>query len=223
MIAFHAILRSPFGIPGQPVLSELRLENYAVIDSLAVEFAAGLNLLTGETGAGKSILIDALALLLGEKASTDVIRAGADRAVISAVFEVDERTEKIVARILEANGIDPNDEDESIILRREIAAGGKGRVFINNQPATVGVLRQLAPHLATIHAQNESILSFDASARLDLLDAFAGTQLELVSEAFSDWKGTSHRIEELEQGEQDRLRLLDLWTCQKREIEDARL
>ena len=205
------------------MLSELRLENYAVIDSLAVEFAAGLNLLTGETGAGKSILIDALALLLGEKASTDVIRAGADRAVISAVFEVDERTEKIVARILEANGIDPNDEDESIILRREIAAGGKGRVFINNQPATVGVLRQLAPHLATIHAQNESILSFDASARLDLLDAFAGTQLELVSEAFSDWKGTSHRIEELEQGEQDRLRLLDLWTCQKREIEDARL
>ena len=205
------------------MLSELRLENYAVIDNLAVEFAAGLNLLTGETGAGKSILIDALALLLGEKASTDVIRAGADRAVISAVFEVDERTEKIVARILEANGIDPNDEDESIILRREIAAGGKGRVFINNQPATVGVLRQLAPHLATIHAQNESILSFDASARLDLLDAFAGTQLELVSEAFSDWKGTSHRIEELEQGEQDRLRLLDLWTFQKREIEDARL
>jgi len=160
------------------VLSELRLENYAVIDNLAVEFAAGLNLLTGETGAGKSILIDALALLLGEKASADVIRTGTDRTTMTAVFEVDERTEKIVARILEANGIDPNDEDESIILRREIALGGKGRVFINNQPATVGVLRQLAPHLATIHAQNESILSFDAAARLELLDAFAGTQLD---------------------------------------------
>jgi DNA repair protein RecN (Recombination protein N) len=205
------------------VLAELRLENYAVIDNLAVEFAAGLNLLTGETGAGKSILIDALALLLGEKASIDVIRAGADRAVISAVFEVDERTEKIVARILEANGIDPNDEDESIILRREIAAGGKGRVFINNQPATVGVLRQFAPYLATIHAQNESILSFDAAARLDLLDAFAGTQLEAASEAFASWKSIAHRIEELEHGEQDRLRLLDLWTFQKREIEDAKL
>ena len=100
------------------MLAELRLENYAVIDNLAVEFAAGLNLLTGETGAGKSILIDALALLLGEKASADVIRAGADRAVISAVFEIDDKTEKIAARILEANGIDPNDEDESIILRR---------------------------------------------------------------------------------------------------------
>jgi DNA repair protein RecN (Recombination protein N) len=205
------------------VLSELRLENYAVIDNLAVEFAAGLNLLTGETGAGKSILIDALALLLGEKASIDVIRTNADRAVINAVFEVDERTGKSINRILEANGIDPNDEDESIILRREIAAGGKGRVFINNQPATVAVLRQLAPHLATIHAQNESILSFDAAARLDLLDAFAGTQLEAVGEAFASWRAIARRIEELEHGEQDRLRLLDLWTFQKKEIEDAKL
>ena len=205
------------------MLAELRLENYAVIDNLAVKFAAGLNLLTGETGAGKSILIDALALLLGEKASTDVIRTAADRAVITAIFEVDERTGRIVARILEANGIDPNDEDESIILRREIAVGGKGRVFINNQPATVGVLRQLAPYLATIHAQNESIVSFDGAARLDLLDVFAGTQLDAVGESFAKWKNTAHRIEELEHGEQDRLRLLDLWTFQKREIEDAKL
>ena len=146
------------------MLIELRLENYAVIDNLAVEFAPGLNLLTGETGAGKSILIDALALLLGDKASADVIRAGADKATISAVFEVEGGAEKTVAQILENNGIDQ--EDESVILRREIAAGGKGRVFVNNQPATVAVLRQLAPYLATIHAQNESLLSFDASTRL---------------------------------------------------------
>jgi len=205
------------------VLAELRLENYAVIDNLAVEFAAGLNLLTGETGAGKSILIDALALLLGEKASTDVIRTAAERAVLSAVFEVDERTEKIVAKILQGNGIDPNDEDESIILRREIAVGGKGRVFVNNQPATVSVLRQLAPHLATIHAQNESLVSFDAAARLDLLDAFAGAQLDAISQAFVAWKSIAHRIQELEHGEQDRLRLLDLWTFQKKEIADAKL
>jgi DNA repair protein RecN (Recombination protein N) len=220
---FHGILRSTSGVSGRLVLSELRLENYAVIDNLAVEFAAGLNLLTGETGAGKSILIDALALLLGEKASSDVIRANADRAVINAVFEVDQRTEASINKILEANGIDPNEEDESIILRREIAAGGKGRVFINNQPATVAVLRQLAPHLATIHAQNESILSFDAAARLDLLDAFAGTQLDAVGEVFASWKAIARRIEELEHGEQDRLRLLDLWTFQKKEIEDAKL
>jgi len=205
------------------MLAELRLENYAVIDNLAVEFSAGLNLLTGETGAGKSILIDALALLLGDKASTDVIRSGTDRAVLSAVLELDDKRARIVARILQGNGVDPNDEDDSIILRREIAVGGKGRVFINNQPATVSVLRQLAPHLATIHAQNESILSFDAGARLDLLDAFAGTQPEATSEAFAKWKNIAQRIEELEQGEQDRLRLLDLWTFQRREIENGKL
>src|SRR6202142_1713072 len=108
-MVFHAILRSTPVIPGQCVLSELRLENYAVIDNLMVEFAAGLNLLTGETGAGKSILIDALALLLGEKASTDVIRAGADRAVISAVFEVEGAAEKPLAKILEGNGLDESD------------------------------------------------------------------------------------------------------------------
>src|SRR3984893_3119010 len=125
---------------GRLVLVELRLENYAVIDSVAVEFASGLNLLTGETGAGKSLLIDALALLLGGKASSDVIRAGAERAVISAVFQSEGPSEKPLAETLAANGLDESD-DGSLILRREIATGGKGRVFVNNQPATVAVLR----------------------------------------------------------------------------------
>ena len=200
------------------MLLELRLENYAVIDNVAVEFAPGLNLLSGETGAGKSILIDALSLLLGEKASSEVIRSGAERAVISGVFEVEE---KKVGHILEGNGIDP--DDGPVILRREIAAGGKGRVFVNNQPATVSVLKALSPHLATVHAQTESILSFDAAARLALLDAFAGTDLEPVSDAFAEWNGIRRRILELESDEQDRLRLVDLWTFQKREIEAAKL
>ena len=204
------------------MLIELRLENYAVIDNVAVGFAAGLNLLTGETGAGKSILIDALALLLGEKASSDVIRAGAERAVISAVFEAESASEKPLNKILEENGLDESD-DGSFILRREITAGSKGRVFVNNQPATVAVLRQLAPHLATIHAQNESILSFDGPARLGLLDAFAGSQLEPSAAAFSTWTEIRNRIEDLERDEQDRLRLLDLWIFQRREIEEAKL
>ena len=203
------------------MLLELRLENYAVIDNLAVEFASGLNLLTGETGAGKSILIDALTLLLGDKASTDVIRAGAERAVISAVFEIESGAAKTVARILEENGLDS--EDDSVILRREIAAGGKGRVFVNNQPATVAVLKQLGPYLSTVHAQNETLAAFDGPARLALLDVFAGLQLAGVHDAFGSWKGIRARIEELEHDEQDRLRLLDLWSYQKREIEDAKL
>ena len=165
------------------VLLELRLENYAVIDNVAVEFAPGLNLLTGETGAGKSILIDALALLLGAKASTEVIRHGADRAFVSAVFSLGGREAKCVAAILDAHGLDPADD---LILRREIS--GKGRVFINNQPATVSMLRQLAPYLATIHAQNESLVSFDGEARLELLDAFAGSDLAPVASVFERWR-----------------------------------
>jgi DNA repair protein RecN (Recombination protein N) len=204
------------------VLIELRLENYAVIDNAAVEFASGLNLLTGETGAGKSILIDALALLLGDKASSEVIRTGAERAVVSAVFECAGASGDEVEKVLERNGLDDS-EDGSLIVRREISAAGKGRVFVNNQAATVAVLRQFAPHLAIIHAQNESLLSFDAAARLELLDGFAGSQIAPVSEAYEAWKQIRLRIEELEQGEQDRLRLVDLWMFQKREIEEAKL
>lgn len=200
------------------MLLELRVENYAVIDNVAVEFAPGLNLLTGETGAGKSILIDALALLLGEKASSEAIRHGAEKAALSAVFRVES---KILTGMLAANGIDDGGED--LILRREISEGGRGRVFINNQPATVAVLKQLAPHLAAIHAQNESILAFDAAARLDLLDAFAGCDREPVAQTFAAWSAIRSRIAELERDEQDRLRLLDLWSFQKKELDSARL
>src|ERR1700704_466648 len=203
------------------VLAELRLENYAVIDNVVIEFAAGLNLLTGETGAGKSILIDALGLLLGEKASSDVIRTGADRAVVAAVFESDGAAARSIEGILETNGLDA--ENGSLILRREIASGGKGRAFVNNQPATLAVLKQIAPHLAVIHAQNESIANFDATARQELLDAYAGVELKDVAAAFEHWKQIRGRIADLEQDEQDRMRLLDLWNFQCREIEEARL
>jgi DNA repair protein RecN (Recombination protein N) len=204
------------------VLVELRLENYAVIDNAAVEFASGLNLLTGETGAGKSIVIDALSLLLGEKASSEVIRSGAERAVVAAVFESEGYAGDAIDKVLEKNGLDESD-DGTLIVRREIAPGGKGRVFVNNQAATVAVLRQLAPHLATVHAQNESLLSFDAPARLALLDGFAENQIEPVASAYETWRGIRARIEDLERGEQDRLRLVDLWMFQRKEIEEARL
>ena len=201
------------------MLLELRVENYAVIDNVAVEFAPGLNLLTGETGAGKSILIDALALLLGDKASTDAIRHGTDKAVVSAVFEAES---KALDAILEANGLDSTD-DARLILRREIATGGKGRVFVNNQPATVTVLKQLAPCLAVIHAQNVAVLAFDTPSRLTLLDAFAGVETSAVAMAFESWNQIRHRIADLERDEHDRLRLLDLWSFQRKEIADARV
>ena len=200
------------------MLLELRVENYAVIDSLVVEFSSGLNLLTGETGAGKSILIDALSLLLGDKASTEMIRHGAEKATVSGVFEVDE---KRLAGVLEENGIEP--EGNQIIVKREIAAGGKGRVFVNNQPATVALLRALAPALASIHAQNQTILAFDETARMGLLDSYAGHDLSDLAEKHAAWTVVRERLAQLDRDEQDRLRMADLWSFQKKEIETARL
>ncbi len=202
------------------MLLELRAENYAVIDHAIAVFGPGLNLLTGETGAGKSILVDALALLMGDKASSDMVRHGADRAVVACVFESTPGAEAT----LEANGLDADGAE--IILRREILQNGKGRVYVNNQPATVAVLRQLAPELALVHAQSETLGAFDAVQQRGLLDRFAGIAAdgglaEAVSAAYSRWREISARLDELNRDEQDRLRAADLWSFQSREISDV--
>jgi DNA repair protein RecN (Recombination protein N) len=197
------------------MLLELRAENYAVIDHAVAGFGTGLNLLTGETGAGKSILIDALVLLLGGKASSDVVRFGAEKAVLGCVFESTPGAEEI----LEANGIDP--EGDEILLRREISGSGKGRVFVNNQPATVAVLRQLAPELALVHAQSETLTAFAAAQQRLLLDRFGDIVAEDVAAAFERWKELAAQIAELRSAEQDRLRLMDLWSFQAKEIASA--
>ncbi len=199
------------------MLVELRAENYAVIDHAIAVFGPGLNLLTGETGAGKSILVDALALLMGGKASAEVVRHGADKAVVACVFEATPGAETI----LEENGIDS--EGHEIILRREILSTGKGRVFVNNQPATVAVLKQLAPELALVHAQTETLTSFDQAQQRILLDRFAGISTEAVGEAYARWRAAESRLNELVEGEQDRLRMVDLWSYQRKEIEAAHL
>lgn len=198
------------------MLLELRAENYAVIDATAAEFGPGLNLLTGETGAGKSILIDALALLLGGKASSDLVRHGAEKAVLSCVFESTAGAE----RVLEENGIDAVD-GEGILLRREVGANGKGRVFINNQPATVGALRQLAPELALVHAQSETLVTFDAAQQRILLDRSAQIGADAVGEAYTRWRDLREELVALNSAESDRLRQMDLWSFQSREIEAA--
>jgi DNA repair protein RecN (Recombination protein N) len=199
----------------QRMLLELRAENYAVIDHAVAGFGPGLNLLTGETGAGKSILIDALVLLLGGKASSDVVRFGAEKAVLGCVFETTSGAEEI----LEANGIDA--EGDEILLRREIAVSGKGRVFVNNQPATVAVLRLLAPELALVHAQSETMVAFDAAQQRMLLDRFGDISSEDVGLAFVRWRALGEQIETLQSAEQDRLRLIDLWSFQVKEIDAA--
>ena len=225
------------------MLLELRAENYAVIDHALASFGPGLNLLTGETGAGKSILVDALALLLGGRAASDVVRHGAEKAVVSCVFESTPGAEAV----LEANGIDADGSE--ILLRREVSSGGKGRVFINNQPATVGVLRLLAPELALVHAQSETLGSFDQAQQRGLLDRFAGlvtngspgrermldlrerlrtrSQLKLeeagenVFAAFTLWRETRSELDRLSTDEQERLRMVDLCGFQRNEIDEA--
>ncbi|MGA3373696.1 MAG: DNA repair protein RecN [Terracidiphilus sp.] len=199
------------------MLVELRAENYAVIDHAIASFGPGLNLLTGETGAGKSILVDALALLMGGKSSAELVRHGADKAVVSCVFESTSNAETI----LEENGIDSAGND--VILRREIASTGKGRVFVNNQPATVAVLRQLAPELALVHAQSEALSSFDQTQQRILLDRFGGIDTAAVAEAHTRWRAAQQKLDDLLQGEQDRLRMVDLWSYQQKEIAAARL
>jgi DNA repair protein RecN (Recombination protein N) len=199
------------------MLVELRAENYAVIDHAIAVLGPGLNLLTGETGAGKSLLVDALALLMGGKSSADVVRHGADKAVVSCVFESTPGAEAA----LEENGIDS--EGNEIILRREILSGGKGRVFVNNQPATVAVLKLLAPELALVHAQTETASSFDQAQQRILLDRFAGVSTDAVAEACNQWHEAQNKLNDLLQGEQDRLRMVDLWAYQHKEIEAAQL
>jgi DNA repair protein RecN (Recombination protein N) len=199
------------------MLVELRAENYAVIDHAIASFGPGLNLLTGETGAGKSILVDALALLMGGKSSVDLVRHGAEKAIVSCVFESTVSAEAI----LEENGIDSGGND--IILRREILSTGKGRVFVNNQPATVAVLRQLAPELALVHAQADTSASFDQTQQRILLDRFAGLSTDAVAAAHTGWRAAQQKLDDLLQGEQERLRMVDVWSYQHREIESAHL
>jgi DNA repair protein RecN (Recombination protein N) len=199
------------------MLVELRAENYAVIDHAIASFGPGLNLLTGETGAGKSILVDALALLMGGKSSADLVRHGADKAVVACVFESTANAENI----LEENGIDSAGSE--VILRREILSTGKGRVFVNNQPATVAVLKQLAPELALVHAQSESLSSFDQTQQRILLDRFGGIDTTTAAEAHARWRSAQTKLDELLHGEQDRLRMVDLWSYQSKEIDAARL
>lgn len=202
------------------MLLELIVENYAVVEQSRIRFQEGLNVLTGETGSGKSIVVGSLGLLLGARASADMIRGGEARARVSGIFSIAARPE--VTAILVEAGIDETGDGE-LIVEREIMANGKSRAFVANRPVTTSFLRQLAPALGDIHGQNEQQSLFNTQAQRDLLDSYAKTE-ELRGEAgrlFSEWRKLGERIEELNRDDQDKLRLLDLWSFQRKEIDNV--
>jgi len=203
------------------MLLELVVENYAVVERLRVEFHAGLNLLTGETGSGKSIVVDALGLLLGSRASADMIRTGESRARVAGIFDV--REQAPVRKLLEPAGLEI--EDGELLIEREILAGGKSRAFVGSRPVSAALLKDLAPHLADIHGQHDQQLLFSADAQRDMLDDFAVHRelLDRAAAVYSEWRGSSAELEELEGSEQQKLRLLDLWSFQRKEIESVAL
>jgi len=198
------------------MLLELAVENYAVVDRLRVRFHPGLNLLTGETGSGKSIVVDALGLLLGGRASSEVVRTGTTKARISGLFEI---SDKAVTRVLEPSGFEA--EDGELLIEREILANGKSRVYVGSRPATVAVLRELAGYLGDIHGQHDQQLLYLPEAQLDILDGFAQAreQRSRVRAAYAEWRAAEAELKQLEATEQEKLRLLDLWQFQAGEIE----
>jgi DNA repair protein RecN (Recombination protein N) len=158
------------------MLTEIRIKNFAIIESLALPLAPGFNVLSGETGAGKSIIVGAIGLLLGERASADLVRTGADRATVEGVFDVAERPE--IGAMLDARGVDV--DESRIVLKREISSSGRGRAWINGTTVTAAVLADVGRSLVNLHGQHEADLLLDAEAQLAILDAFAGAA-ELVS------------------------------------------
>jgi DNA repair protein RecN (Recombination protein N) len=200
------------------MLLELMVENYAVVEQARIRFHAGLNVLTGETGSGKSIVVDSLGLLLGARASADMIRSGQTRARVSGIFSVE--ASAVLEAMLSESGIE-HAPDEELIVEREITANGKSRAFVANRPVTTAFLKQLAPLLGDIHGQNEQQLLFTSQAQRQMLDGYARVDglLVQVAQVYAEWRDLGVRLDELGRNEQEKLRLLDLWTFQFKEIE----
>src|SRR5215475_14369819 len=203
------------------MLRLLNIVNFAVIDRLQVEFKQGLNVLSGETGSGKSILIDALGLLLGDRSSPDLIRTGENRAFIEGVFDIEGNTP--LEELLSEAGLEVG-EDE-LLIRRELVANGRGRIFINDQVANVGLLKSIQPHLIDIHGQGDQQSLLLPEVHLNLFDAFAGASKNRarVSQAYDNLQRIARELEQLKQSESERLQTLDIVNFQISEIEQANL
>jgi DNA repair protein RecN (Recombination protein N) len=220
-LPFHAIGCISPAMAMAAMLRLLDISQFALIDQLRIEFHEGLNLLTGETGTGKSIIVDALGLLLGEKGYSEMIRTGSDRSKITGVFEFEEN--RFLAQIFEEHGLEWNAEE--LIIRRELSQNGKGRAFVNNQIIPVSFLRAIGPHLVDIHGQSEQQALYNSESQLEFLDANAAVA-DLLQEVvgFHRQRGQNlQRIQSLERSEQDRLRTLDLLSFQIQDIEKLQL
>ncbi|HVF29584.1 MAG TPA: DNA repair protein RecN [Pyrinomonadaceae bacterium] len=203
------------------MLTLLKIKNIALIDSLEVEFGSGLNLLTGETGSGKSIIVDSLGALTGERVSNDLIKEGEQSATIEGLFSLPRSGGP--REILEESGIEL--EGSEIIVRRELSLSGKNRVFINNQLVTQSLLKRVGVYLVDIHGQGEQATLFEPASHLEILDAFAGAANEraATANAFQTWTATKKELADLRKGESDKLQLLDILRFQVEEIGRADL
>jgi DNA repair protein RecN (Recombination protein N) len=198
---------------GHEMLRFLRIRNFALIDQIEVHFQPGFNLLSGETGAGKSIIVDALGLLSGAKASAEMVRSGESRAVIEAIFETDLRAE------LDRLGLDADEHE--LIIRREISSDERNRVYINSQPSTVSALRELAPLLLDIHGQHEQQTLLDHSSQLALIDVFADATslVSKVRDLYAAAEQAETELAELTADHARKIERLDLLTFQHDEIQ----
>src|SRR5438876_3398372 len=203
------------------MLRDLRVRNFAVIESATVEFAPGLTVLTGETGAGKSMLIDAILLVRGARAQTDVIRSDADTATVEARFEITPGSPAVA--VLEDAGISAGEEE--FLIRRELARSGRHRAFVNDSPVTVALLERLGDHLVEVHGQHEHHRLLEPGRQLDLLDRFAETDAlrEIVTVLFTKHRTALEDVERTRVAERDRAQREDLLRFQVSELDAARL
>ncbi|HKG48440.1 MAG TPA: DNA repair protein RecN [Pyrinomonadaceae bacterium] len=202
------------------MLQLLNISNIALIDDMQVEFENGLNLLTGETGSGKSIIVDALGVLIGGRFTSDLIKSGADRGSIEGLFSVTPNPD--LESLLENAGLSATHE---LIVRRELSATGRNKTFINNQLATQSLLRDLRPYLVDIHGQGDQQTLFNPETHLEILDAFAGNGALRagVAEAYRRWTAVRRELESLQHDEAKKFQLVDTLKFQITELERAQL
>jgi DNA repair protein RecN (Recombination protein N) len=202
------------------MLTLLKIKNVALIDDLSIEFGDGLNLLTGETGSGKSIIVDSLAALTGERVSSDIVKQGEGTARIEGLFRLDK---KAIAWLTDAAGIEA--QTDELIIRREISLAGRNRVFVNDQLVTQGLLKQLGPLLADIHGQGEQATLYEVTSHIEMLDSYAGTENEIAAlgDAFQEWSAINAELAALEKDESEKLQLVDILKFQVDEIARANL